>query len=129
MWLRYTLYLILSANTLLAFAAFLNTLLSGVIPGESHSRDTGILVLAEHGQQYESKFWAWTHIKHVYGSHGESCLFGHRIAYLWLSVLISTFSTILLISAWLDFREQDRRQLDISKFDEEFPSEKGSLYI
>ncbi|KAI2607796.1 hypothetical protein GGR54DRAFT_643886 [Hypoxylon sp. NC1633] len=53
---------------------------------------------------------------------------GVRVASRWLSLLISIFSVMLLVSAWLDFREQDKWQAEILRLEEESFDEKRPTY-
>ncbi|KAI1407654.1 hypothetical protein F5Y13DRAFT_174315 [Hypoxylon sp. FL1857] len=131
-WLRYTLYLILSANALLAFAAFLCASLRGATFEEAHASKTSRIIPDGYGHQRGPQFWTWNHSEHTLGvSHGQSSPCHRRIVPLsrWLSLLISLFSTMLSVSAWLDFREQDRHELEMSELNEESLSEKGLISI
>ncbi|KAI1396463.1 hypothetical protein F4819DRAFT_475252 [Hypoxylon fuscum] len=59
--------------------------------------------------------------------HGEGSTCGRQMASSWLSLLISVFSTILLVSAWLDFREQDQWESIALRSKEETHNEKTAI--
>ncbi|KAI0828733.1 hypothetical protein F5Y06DRAFT_282980 [Hypoxylon sp. FL0890] len=115
-WLRYTVYLILSANALLAFAAFIYASLSGVVPNK-------------HSHQQELSFRAWYDAGHVPGFSDGRSPCERRMASRWPGLLISLFSTVLSVSAWLDFRDQDRQESEFSVLNEGSLSEKGLVSI
>ncbi|KAI1204603.1 uncharacterized protein F4807DRAFT_328078 [Annulohypoxylon truncatum] len=126
-WLRYTLYTILFANAALAFTAFLYASVSTTI-GEACTNVTGDAVINEYGHQRGVNARALDRVElEQSSSYGEGLLCGRRMVSRWLSLLISFFSIILLISAWLDFREQDRRESKISQLSAGPLSKKGAL--
>ncbi|KAI1390498.1 uncharacterized protein F4822DRAFT_152357 [Hypoxylon trugodes] len=107
LWIRYTLYAILCTNAAIAFAAFL-------------------YASANNGTHHESE----NYVECLHGiSDDEGNPHACRITSRWLSLLISFFSTILMVSAWLDFREQDQKELETLRFNEESLSEKGQIRI
>ncbi|KAI1138385.1 hypothetical protein F5Y05DRAFT_383902 [Hypoxylon sp. FL0543] len=113
---RYTVYLILSANALLAFVAFFYASLSGVVPdGRCDQRELKVRTCDHRGP--------------APGFQDQSSSCERRMESRWLSFLISLFSTVLSVSAWLDFREQDRRESELLELNEESLSEKGLISI
>ncbi|KAI2470771.1 hypothetical protein F4781DRAFT_389009 [Annulohypoxylon bovei var. microspora] len=127
-WLKYTLYTILFANAALASTAFLYASVSPTVPSGSCTSITSDITSDEYGHHRERNSRTWDLTEPEQGSsYGEGFLCGRRIVSRWLSLLISFFSIVLLVSAWLDFREQDRRESETSQLDEESLGEKGLI--
>ncbi|KAI0378492.1 hypothetical protein F5Y04DRAFT_283720 [Hypomontagnella monticulosa] len=116
-WLRYTLITILSANANLAFVAFIYALANSGTPARGHTPDE------QHIQNTLSP------IKSVHNaSHGKGIPCRRPVVSLWLSLLISVFSTILAVSTWQELREEDRDELEIPRVEKEPLSEKGPIF-
>ncbi|KAL7624939.1 hypothetical protein AAE478_004153 [Parahypoxylon ruwenzoriense] len=127
-WLRYTLFTILSLNALLAFVAFLSSISNGRFSDGGQSSTPSSQTPDGSRCQNMSNIlrWSYTHYAHE-GSQGAPC--GQRVASRWLSLLISVFSIIIMISAWLDFREEDRRETQILALSEGRCDEKRSISL
>ncbi|KAI6085145.1 hypothetical protein F4821DRAFT_241258 [Hypoxylon rubiginosum] len=117
-WIRYTLYTLLSANAALAFAAFLCASTNDHV---LCAEPTGYL------DKIISSIETWNNDTSGTGSDGNSFRCGQRVVSRWLSLLISIFSTVILVSTWLDFREQDQQELYFLRYSEELYEEKGGL--
>ncbi|KAI4862817.1 hypothetical protein F4820DRAFT_428976 [Hypoxylon rubiginosum] len=127
LWLRYMLYTIFSANSVLAFVAFLYT------SPDDHMLDEGPSGYITTGKQniypgedvLNMETWG-VGVAHVaLDESGSRC--GRWVVSRSLSLLISIFSTVLLLTAWMDFREQDRRELYYIKLSEEPLEEKDGF--
>ncbi|KAI1454186.1 hypothetical protein F4805DRAFT_460979 [Annulohypoxylon moriforme] len=109
-WLRYTLYAILFANAALAFTAFLYASVSTTIGGACNNSSSNVIP-DEYGHYRRVNARTLDRIELAQASsYSEGVQCGRKTVSRWLSLLISFFSIVLLISAWLDFREQDRRE-------------------
>ncbi|KAI2620937.1 hypothetical protein GGS26DRAFT_569976 [Hypomontagnella submonticulosa] len=123
-WLRYAPLIILSANATLAFVAFFYALVNSGMLAEGHTGIMGDTVL---GEKYHQNTQSYTgHMHSVPPAKGVSC--GRPVVSLWLALLITIFSTILAVSAWLDFREQDRDEWEIPRFEKESLNEKMPIF-
>ncbi|KAI1377081.1 hypothetical protein F4677DRAFT_417371 [Hypoxylon crocopeplum] len=127
--IRYILYMILSANAALAFAAFLFTSFHSSMLAERRPSIHSSAILGGHGDQSQVVASTWDYDKNKHDSDDEGFPCGGQVASRWLSLLISIFSIMLLVSAWLDFRDQDQRELEVSRLDEEHFDEKRFISV
>lgn len=122
-WFRYTLMAILSLNAIFALIAFIY---ASVNAGVFNEECTGNL--NDHTKQNETNLSKWGHSSRTnVFSHSDAILCGRRVTSCWLGLLISLFSIVLMISAWLDFREQDLQESVTATSSEESLSEKGLI--
>ncbi|KAI1076639.1 hypothetical protein F5B20DRAFT_554997 [Whalleya microplaca] len=100
-WLRYVLFVILFANAILAFVAFLCASFndSGETPEKSY------MYMPDEVDQ----------------SIDDEARFMPR----WLGLLISLFSLILLVTAWMDFKEEDQWEQEYSTLVDRVVDEKN----
>ncbi|KAI0884036.1 uncharacterized protein GGS22DRAFT_18274 [Annulohypoxylon maeteangense] len=128
-WLRFTLYAILFANAALAFTAFLYASVSTTISGKC-GNITGDVVLDEYGHYRKTNARTFDLIElGQSNSYDKAFPCGRKMVSRWLSLLISLFSIVLLVSAWLDFREQDLKESETSQHDGKLDGEKGVIEI
>ncbi|KAI0003567.1 hypothetical protein F4779DRAFT_601413 [Xylariaceae sp. FL0662B] len=116
-WLRYVLFITLIANALLALTAILSTfisdsMLSNGVPPENIDC-TGL----PEGMNPNTYY-------------GQGNMRRPPSVTRWFGLLIALFSVILLVSAWMDFQEQDRWQQEFGFLSKEEADEKLSpLFI
>ncbi|KAI1445098.1 hypothetical protein F5Y02DRAFT_139169 [Annulohypoxylon stygium] len=126
-WLRYTLYTILVANAALASTAFIYASVSKTT-NETCNNITKSTIADEYGYNRKANAQTLDHlVLESNRSYDEGFPCGRRMASRWLSLLISFFSVILLVSAWLDFREHDRRESETLQLSGEPLSEKEAI--